>query len=711
MIKLFYNDVFKNYFLLTLTLFIEEVILRIALGFSIIDISMVRILIGINLISLLCSAIFSFFGRTAGNFLTFIVGLICTLYAFIQVGFYNILGMFVSVSTYTQVGAVKDFIVEYIKGFSFVHYLLFVPLLLLGLFYITCDYRIKVLEKNDEIDFADKFHSEERKKLNDAALFKKKRAGRRVSKINAIIISLMFLGAYYFTLITPAMENRYQFRSNMKLFNQPELSNLAINKLGYTGYMIADIKNMVAPDNKIDSKYTNSYKKKEQVDSDYKRFLDDTIWEQIMKEDNNTGVLQEKNINSYKTLNNYYISQEITDKNDFTGFFKNKNLIVISLSSINNLIINEEYFPNIYKLYDEGWAWDNNYSIRSSCSGIDNEVVSMASLYPIYNQCSSVKYSNNTYPESLFNLFKNAEYEVSSFHNYSEQFYNRNIIHTNLGSDKYYGVQALGIPYNSKYSEWPSDVALMEKFLKNTSNQKKFMSLIVTSATNIPYGVSSEVGDKHLDLFADKPYSIEVRRYLSKMKELDIAIGKLIDGLEDQKKLADTVIVLYSAHTPYGFDSKTLSTLLETDVNKEKNIDKSPFIIYNTEMQGQKFKEYTSTVNIVPTIANLFNLDYDPRRYAGKDILATYYENRVIFADGSWKDNKVYYDAINDTVNYYDVNKTYSDTEFKNINEEVKNRIFMSNLAIKTNYFNHFDAKKEEYKIKDIEEQKLDSQE
>ena len=62
-------------------------------------------------------------------------------------------------------------------------------------------------------------------------------------------------------------------------------------------------------------------------------------------------------------------------------------------------------------------------------------------------------------------------------------------------------------------------------------------------------------------------------------------------------------------------------------------------------MSGQKFEQYTTYMNIVPTVANLFGLDYDPRLYAGKDILSSTYENRVIFADGSWKNEKAYYNA------------------------------------------------------------------
>ena len=115
-------------------------------------------------------------------------------------------------------------------------------------------------------------------------------------------------------------------------------------------------------------------------------------------------------------------------------------------------------------------------------------------------------------------------------------------------------------------------------------------------------------------------------------------------------------------------------------------------------MTAKKFKEYTSYVNILPTLANLFDLDYDPRLYAGKDILDENYENRVIFNDGSWHDSKAFYDASLSKITYFKNNERYTDEEIKMINSDIKDRIEMSNLAIKTNYFNYLYKKFDERK-------------
>lgn len=692
--RIFYNNVFKNYFLLMLTLFSSELIFRWCVNLPLIDWAVLRIFIGVNIVSLFFGALFSLCGRIAGNILTFIVALIGSVYAIAQAGFENYLGVYMSLGTSSQAGAVKDYIIDYLQSFSWTFWLILIPLGFLLLFYIFIDHRIKVLERNDEIDFADKFDSSERKKENEVKLKVRKRNRIMMGLLNAVIFIVVFGGAYYYTLIASFMQNEIQLKSTKDLFINPDIPNIAMGQFGYTLYAFVDIKSVVFPSKTVEiSEFDNGYEKEEQVISDYTRYIDDSLWEQV--------IANEKDSN-YKKLSNYFISQEITDKNDLTGFFKDKNLIVIMMESTNNIVLNEEYYPNLYKLYTEGWSWDNAYSPRNSCSTGNNEMSGMVSLYTINNSCTANNYKKNVYPESIFNLFNNAGYTTSSFHNYTEQYYYRSTIHANMGSGHYYGVQELGIPYSNVYQEWPSDVELMEKVLDITKDQDKFMTWVTTVSAHQPYYQSSELGDKYLDLFADTNYNITLKRYMSKLKEFDIAIGTLLDGLEEQGKLDDTVIVLYGDHYPYGLTNSVLNSYFDYDVRKDYEVDRTPFIIYNSNIQAEKHYEYTSYMNITPTVANLFGLDYDPRLYAGKDILSDTYENRVIYADGSWKDDVAFYNASTGKITYSDPNTTYTAEEIKEINNDIKNRISMSNLAIRTNYFNYLEEAKEKL-IEEVE--------
>lgn len=694
--KLLYSKTFKNYLCMMLTLMCTEILFRVVSGITLFDYALLRILLGVNIISLILGCLYSFCGRIAGNILTFITTFALSVYGILQIGFYNYLGDYISFGNSSQAGAVTDYIGDYFSSFSWNYWLLLIPVGVLLLFYLFVDHRIYIRERNEMIDFSDKFDSIERKELNEKNRIRKTKKRNINDKINVGVFSLIFAGCFYATLIVPSMQNSLDFKNSLESFLNPDMPNVAMKQFGFTTYLLVDAKTTIMPYSGIDnSVQLEEYEKQEQVQNDFTRKFDDALWEELIN--------SETNIN-YKNLHNYFISREITDKNSYTGLFRDKNVIVIMMESVNNIAIDEKYYPNLSKLYNEGWAFENAYSPRNSCSTGNNETSGMISLFSINNACTANKYKNNVYPESIFNLFKEKGYTTSSFHNYTDYYYYRTTIHPNMGSEHYYGVKELGIPYSNVYQEWPSDVELMEKVLTITEEQDKFMTWITTVTSHQPYGQRSEYGDKYLDLFADTNYSMALKRYMSKLKVLDDAIGVLIDGLEKQGKLDDTVIVLFADHYPYGLTDSTLNQYFDYDVSVNMETDRTPFIIYNKNISATKYDKYTTFMNLTPTIANLFDLNYDPRLYVGSDIFSKDYENRVIFANGSWQDKKAYYNATTGKITYYAANDVYTVEEIAKINNDIRMRISMSNLAIKTNYFNYLYTGLENIKASAIED-------
>lgn len=693
--KIFYNKAFKNYFLLMITLLLTEVIFRLLTNMPIFDWSMLRIIIGVNFISLLLGIINSFFGRVLGDVLIFVVSFIFNLYAIFQIMSVNYFGYFMSFNASSQLSKVTDGIGTFISSFSPVLLILFIPSIILVIFYLVFEKRTHIMEMNDSIDFSDKFDSLERKELNKQKNIKKKKHLLLADRISIAVFSLIAAGIYIFTLNINLFNNDLQIKNANELFNNPDMPNLAIKEFGFTGYFLIDLKtSIIKPKNNIkDYPYQNGYQKQQQASSDFMRYQDDTAWEKI--------IANEK-VANYRTLHNYYISQSITDKNDYTGFFKDKNLIVISMESVNNLIINKDYFPNIYKLYNEGWSFTNSYSPRTICGSGNSEFSAMTSLYTINNKCTINDYKNNKYYESIFNLFNNYQYNTYSFYNYTDKYYSRKIVHPNMGVKNYYDAQSLGIPFKNTYGEWPSDIDLMKEVLDEIDFDEQFMTWITTSTTSEPYDKKSQYGDLYLAEFKNTNYNIELKRYLSKLKVLDEAIGTLMKGLEDKDVLEDTVIVLYSNHTPYSLSVDDLKDKLD-DVSLRNEIDKTPFIIYNSLTSPIKHSEYTSYINIVPTLANLFDLDYDPRLYLGNDIFSKTYENRVIFSDGSWQDKKAFYNATTNKIEYFSKSDVYTDEELKEINKTIRNKFLISSLSIKTNYFNYLNTQLEKNKVSVLE--------
>ena len=241
--------------------------------------------------------------------------------------------------------------------------------------------------------------------------------------------------------------------------------------------------------------------------------------------------------------------------------------------------------------------------------------------------------------------------------------------------------------------------------LTNTTDERPFMTWLTTVSGHQPYSASSILGDKYLNEFSNLNYPRELKRYLSKIKVTDDGLGVLLNGLEEKGILDDTVIILYGDHYPYGMSKSMIKNILTYNLD-DYEIERVPFVIYNSEMEPKTFSEYTSYINIVPTIANLFDLDYDPRLYMGTDLLSDDYESLVVFADGSWKNEKAYYNAQNGSVKNYTDNP-YTTDEIKAINESVSYKMKMSSLAIRNNYFKYLKEKLTSYQ-NEINQKKAD---
>ncbi len=653
----FFDDTFiKNVLWVTLFVFLIELIFKVLNDFSIFDYSTLRILISCFMLSFVFTFIASLTKRRwLRNTIVLLFILVYAFYTWLQLGFINYLGVYMSFHTSSQFGAVKDYIGDYLNSFKLVYYVIFVPFILAIVYYFVR--RKKEYQKI---------------KINKKYLL----------IIPTLIISVIL---YYLTLTLPFMQNELQIKSNMSLFANPDVPTVAVNQFGTTMFGLVDLKSFLLPTEVAAEEFkANAEENNEPVSREVSEAL---------------KVIAESETNSkYKSLNNYFVSQKVTDYNEYTGMFEGKNVIVILMESVGEGIIDEENFPNFYKMYSEGWHWENNYSPRNSCATGNNEFSAMTGLYSIYNTCTTNVYRNNKYFEAIFNLFNNKGYNTTSMHDFVQWYYKRKTYQPNMGSQKYYGADDLNIKTAGYYGEWPSDEEFFEKAMDivlNDGSDKPWMTWLTTVTSHQPYTNNSTYGNLYKDDFKAQGYSTAVSRYLSKLKVVDNALGIMLDKLEKAGELDNTVIVMTGDHYPYGLSKSSVSEMIDHSLS-EYEIERTPFVIYNSTMTPKTFKEYNSYINLVPTVANLMGLEYDPRLYVGSDVLSDDYESRVVFADGSWKNEIAYYNASTSKIKYYG-DKTYTPEEIQAINTEVGLKIDMSSKAIKANYFNYLEKEIAKY--------------
>ena len=663
-------------------LFLVEIGFKVIFGSTILDWSTLRILVSSTMIGGLLFFVTSPMKPILKKIILITFNFLVVIYSWLQLCFMDFLGAFISMGSAEQGTKITDYIGDFIVSVSPKNYFLFIIFILFVL-YIIFEKKIIKSEGNKELSL---------KALTTYYWV----------LLYVLVTSLLFM----LTLDLNFMQNKYQTISNKELFKNTTNPSLAIKNFGTTVYFMLDLKSTLFGTNN-ESEYTPIILSEEpkKIETDNSRHIDDTIWDLVIKEEKDA---------SFTKLNQYFKNREITDKNEYTGIFKGKNLIVVMMESVGSAVFERkysEYFPTLHKLYSDGITAVNHYSPRNNCATGESELTTATSLYSIETTCTVNTYKNNVYPEALLSMFKTNGYYTSAYHDYTDQYYNRSYYEKNFGAIDFFNVKGLNMSYNSAYVEWPSDVVFVEKALPKFIDKEHFASFMVTVTSHSPYMYSSEQGNKYMSLFDDLNVDTTTKRYLSKVKVVDLAIEKMIQELAEAGKLEDTVIVLYGDHYPYALSNKEYNSLTEIDITVNQEMDRTPLIIYNSNVDSKAITKYATQLDITPTLLNMFGIDYDPRFYLGHDLLSEY-NDYAVFPDNSWYSQIGFYNASKGVFLPKDptTEAGFYDEEIIKMNEQVNELRNMSALAIKKNYFKNLFAKLEA-KQEELKENQVESEE
>lgn len=340
-------------------------------------------------------------------------------------------------------------------------------------------------------------------------------------------------------------------------------------------------------------------------------------------------------------LNNYIKNQVPTYTNEYTGMFKGKNLIYIMAESFDGYFVDKELTPTLYKMIHDGFYFKNYYT-PTNLSTIGGEFSLLTGLLPdlaVLNNQWNGNYNNNGhhnyYPYGLGNLFKDLDYDVYAYHDYFYNFQNRDYYLKDLGFDDYKACDN-GMEKRMDCSIFPaSDDEMINGSIDDYINSDKFMVYYVTVSGHAKWGFGyNAMAEKNKDLVSDLKYSDTVRAYISANLELEKAMTTLLDKLSAAGKLEDTVIVMASDHHPYFMEDEQMEELAGKELDKY-SLYKNDLIIYNPGVEDVEVDKVCNTIDVLPTVLNLFGIEYDSRLIVGKDILSDS-EGMAIFADYSW---------------------------------------------------------------------------
>ena len=313
----------------------------------------------------------------------------------------------------------------------------------------------------------------------------------------------------------------------------------------------------------------------------------------------------EEHIKNYK-----YIAPE---NSEYYKLFEGKNLILVMMESVDDWQINEYSAPTIMMMKENGINFTNHHSLNYvTGKTAQSEFIANTGIYPKFNSLlPHYQYVNNKYKYSLANLFKNKGYVVNAFHRTVGVVYNREEMMLSLGYEHYYNIYSLQL----KEEEYDLDRYYASKgyhLMTQNGGDSKFMSFYITFSNHSPYTKEKQECSLHYEemqkLFSEEKDEQKLCGY-AQIYETDLFFKELLERLEKDGILEDTVIIAFSDH-PNGL-------YLSEEENEKNNY--TEMFIYNPTLEHLEIDKLTSTINILPMINNLFGLDssyymasYDP---------------------------------------------------------------------------------------------------
>ena len=382
-------------------------------------------------------------------------------------------------------------------------------------------------------------------------------------------------------------------------------------------------------------------------------------------------------------LHQYFQSQSATQQNEYTGIFEGCNLVLITAEAFSDKIIDPVRTPTLYKMMTEGMYFSNFYAPYWYGSTCDGEYAFLTGTLPINGSLAFQKTIGNHMPLVMSQQLIKEGYSAYAYHGHTYNYYKRNQYLKNLGFD-YKGGRGGGLDVKV---QWPaSDVEVVDKSTAFYANNDPFVTYYMSISGHMNYDFSgNRVCYDNRHLVENEPYSEAIRAYLACQMEFDLSLELLMKRLEEAGTLENTVFVIVADHYPYGLTAEQYSELYGHKIDETFEIHENGCIIYKPGMTPVVVEELCYSIDILPTLCNLFGVEFDSRLYVGRDVFSEK-EALVIFDDRSWITEQGRYNSTTKKGIAND-GTPLSEEYIKRINTEVANRFTVSSRVVDYDYW------------------------
>lgn len=340
-------------------------------------------------------------------------------------------------------------------------------------------------------------------------------------------------------------------------------------------------------------------------------------------------------------VNNFVRSNQAEPNVEVFGLAEGKNLIVVSLESIQSFVMNEEmnghvitpflnelsndkdtfYFPNFYHQTGLGKTSDSEFLVENG-------------LYPLGGGAVFFTHSGNTY-NSMAERLGDKGYFTNVMHANNKSFWNRDMMYNALNLDKFYDVDSYAVENGDAVNWGLKDIPFFEQSVDlMTEMPQPFYSRLITLTNHYPFHLDEP--DQLIPEYDSN--SGTLNRYFQTVRYMDESVKILFEDLKEKGLYENSIIVMYGDH--YGISenhNEAMAQYLGKEITpfESAQLQRVPFFIHVPGSdKGQVVEEVSGQIDIRPTLLHLLGIETNKDMQLGADVFSEDHEEFVVFRDG-----------------------------------------------------------------------------
>ncbi|MDF2066335.1 LTA synthase family protein [Bacillus sp. Cr_A10] len=349
-------------------------------------------------------------------------------------------------------------------------------------------------------------------------------------------------------------------------------------------------------------------------------------------------------------VNNYVRSNQAEPKAEMFGLADGRNLIVVSMESLQNFVINNDMngyevtpFLNSLTKDKDTFYFSNFYHQTGLGKTSDSEFIVENSLYGLGGGAVFFTHGGNKF-HSMAESLNEEGYYTNVMHPNNKSFWNRDMMYQALSIQKFYDVNSYEVKEGDAVNWGMKDIPFFEQSVDHMAQMPQpFYSRLITLTNHHPFDL--DVEDQLIPAYNSN--SRTLNKYFQSVRYMDEALKLFFEDLKAQGLYDNSIIVMYGDH--YGISENhnaAMSQYLGKEITpyESAKLQRVPFFVHipNSGV-GKEVTETAGQIDIRPTVLHLLGVETAKDMQLGADVFSDDHEDFVIFRDGGFVTDKLVY--------------------------------------------------------------------